>query len=65
METSPQDNLGSIIGALKSKSTSLVLNKYKLPYYGKHKRTLWSSGYFITSTGGAPLKLIKKYIENQ
>jgi len=65
METSPQDNLGSVIGVLKCKSTSLVLDNYKLPYYGKHKRTLWSSGYFITSTGGAPLEVIKRYIKNQ
>ena len=27
--------------------------------------TLWSNSYFVSTVGGAPLKTIKKYIENQ
>jgi putative transposase len=27
--------------------------------------TLWTNAYFISTVGGAPLKLVKKYIENQ
>ena len=29
------------------------------------KRGLWSPSYFIVSCGGAPLDVVKKYIENQ
>jgi putative transposase len=65
LETTPQDNLGSVIGALKARSSSYLHNKYVFPYWGKHSRTLWSSGYFVVSTGGAPLDVIKKYIQNQ
>jgi putative transposase len=65
LETTPQDNLGSVIGALKVRSSSYLHNKYTFPYWGKHSRTLWSSEYFVVSTGGAPLDVIKKYIQNQ
>jgi len=65
LELSPQDILGNIIGALKSKSSSYLKSKYSFPYWGKHKKTLWSSGYFVSTTSGAPLKIIKKYIQNQ
>lgn len=27
--------------------------------------TLWTNSYFVATTGGAPLSLIKQYIENQ
>ena len=65
LETTPQDTLGTIIGALKAKSSSILHDKYKFPYWGKHARTLWSAGYFVCSTGGAPLEVIKQYIKNQ
>lgn len=65
LELSPQDTLGNVIGALKAKSSSYLKSKYNFPYWGKHLRTLWSSGYFAVSTGGAPLNAIKMYIKNQ
>jgi len=65
LELTPQDTLGNVIGALKAKSSSYLKRKYAFPYFGKHLRTLWSSGYFVVSTGGAPLNVIEKYIQNQ
>ena len=65
LELSPQDTLGCVIGALKAKTSSYLKNKYLFPYFGKHLHTLWSSGYFVVSTGGAPLDIIKLYIQNQ
>jgi len=62
LETTPQDNLGSVIGAPKAR---YLHNKYVFPYWEKHSRTLWSSGYFVVSIGGAPLDVVKKYIQNQ
>jgi putative transposase len=32
--------------------------KTKLP-------TLWTNSYFVSTVGGAPLSIIKQYIENQ
>lgn len=62
----PQDTISSLIASLKCKTASLVHDNFKnLPYWGRHKRTLWSSGYFVVTCGGAPLSIIKQYIENQ
>jgi len=67
MRLTPQDKICNIIGTLKSKSASLIHDKFDLSkfYWEQHKRTLWSSGYFVCTTGGAPIEIIKKYIENQ
>jgi len=64
LETTPQDNLGNIVSILKSISASMLLDKFGPFYYGKHKRIVWSSGYFVTTCGGAPLSIIKQYINN-
>jgi len=64
MELTPQDTPGSVISILKSKSTSLLLREFSFPYYGKLSNTLWSSGYFITTCGGAPLSVISNYIKS-
>lgn len=29
------------------------------------KEAIWSRGYFLTTTGGTTINIIKKYIENQ
>jgi putative transposase len=57
--------LSDLIGALKSKSASAVLDRFGSVYYGKHARTFWSSGFFLCSVGGATLEILKAYIENQ
>jgi putative transposase len=57
--------LSDVVGALKSKSASAVLNQIGSVYWGKHTRTFWSSGFFLCSVGGATLEILKQYIENQ
>ena len=57
--------LTSIIGTLQSKSASALLDKFGSVYWGRHKRTFWSSGFFLCSVGGATLEILKQYIENQ
>jgi putative transposase len=61
----PTVALSSIIGALKSKSASAVLDTFGPVYYGKHEHTFWSSGFFLCSVGGATIEILKQYIENQ
>lgn len=40
LEITPQDCLGSLIGYLKRKSSSLLQKTYKFPYYNNHSKTL-------------------------
>lgn len=65
LELSPQDTLGSVIRFLKSASTSALLRHHRFPYWGRLARTLWSSGYFACTAGGAPLDILKQYVETQ
>jgi putative transposase len=66
LKIKPTDRLSSVVGCLKSKATSFLYDKgYKFPYWGKLNRTLWSSGYFVCSTGGVSIETLEKYIQNQ
>ena len=61
----PTAKLSDVVGALKSKSASAVLNQFGSVYRGEHTWTFWSSGFFLCSAGGATLEILKQYIENQ
>lgn len=61
----PTVKLSEIVGALKSKSASALLNQFGSFFWGKHKRTVWSSGFFLCSVGGATIDILRKYIESQ
>ena len=53
------NNLKTVTSRLLRKEFSSHLKKY----YGKP--VLWTRAYCLLSAGGAPLEVIKKYIENQ
>jgi putative transposase len=65
LETPPTVCLSAVVAKLKSKSASATLDKFGSFFWGKHSRTLWSGGYFIASTGGVTLEVLKKYLDNQ
>ena len=61
--------LGSskIVNSLKGVSSRLLRKKYpifKKEYWGDNV-SLWSRSYFVASVDGAPLEILKEYIENQ
>ena len=61
----PKVSVSSLVNSLKGVS-SYVLRR-RLPRIAKcyWKNVLWSPSYFAASCGGAPLHLIKRYIEQQ
>ena len=61
----PKVSVSSLVNSLKGVS-SYVLRR-QLPRIAKcyWKNVLWSPSYFAASCGGAPLHLIKRYIEQQ
>jgi putative transposase len=61
----PTANLSAVVGTLKAKSASIMLDKLGSFFWGRHTRTLWSSGFFLCSVGGATLEILKTYIEQQ
>lgn len=59
----PKWSISQIVNALKGVS-SRKYGQAKLPKpYGK--TALWSPSYFVSSVGGAPLKVLVAYIQNQ
>ncbi|MFN6536150.1 MAG: transposase, partial [Nostoc sp. EkiNYC01] len=52
-----------IVNALKGVSS----RRYGQAGYPKPsgKQALWSPSYFVSSVGGAPLEVLKMYIQNQ
>lgn len=63
MECDPQFGIHRVVKKIKGLSSRLLRQEFKelktrLP-------TLWNNSYFVSTVGGAPLEIIKQYIENQ
>jgi putative transposase len=65
LDTPPTVVLSELIGKLKSKTAAALLDRFGPFFYGKHERTVWSRGFFVASTGGVTLEVLKHYVENQ
>ena len=63
IEYPPKLSISQIVNALKGVSSRRYGQAgYPKPY---GKDALWSPSYFVSSIGGAPLEVLKKYIQNQ
>jgi len=63
IEVDPQFGVHKVIKAIKGKTSRILRKEFKelttkLP-------TLWPNSYFISTVGGAPLAIIKQYIQSQ
>lgn len=63
----PDNNISDLVASLKSASSRILRDKYKSEidkyYWGKAK--LWHDSKCIVSCGGAPLQIVKDYIQQQ
>ncbi len=62
----PKVALSKLVNNLKGVSSRLLRITFKqhiAKYYWKN--VFWSPSYFVGSCGGAPLNVIKQYIQNQ
>lgn len=66
IEYPPKLALSKLVNALKG-TTSRELKRYfpELNQVAWRKNVLWSPSYFVGSVGGAPLEVLKQYIEQQ
>ena len=63
VEVDPQYGIHRLVKQIKGRSSRLLRSEFtslkrRLP-------TLWTNSYFVATVGGAPLSVIKQYIENQ
>ena len=61
----PRTNMSKFINAYKSASSRLIKKEYPSIRSKLYKECFWSQSFCLLSTGGAPLSVIKKYIETQ
>ena len=63
MEVDPQFGIHKAVKSLKGYTSKILREEF--PYLRTKMPTLWTNSYFVSTVGGAPLKVIKQYIENQ
>jgi putative transposase len=61
----PKIAISKLVNSLKGVSSRLLRKEFPLLSTFSLKNQLWSPSYFAGSCGGAPLTIIKQYIENQ
>ena len=63
VEVDPQFGIHRLVRLLKGRSSRLLRQEF--PRLRSRLPTLWTNSYFVATVGGAPLAVIKQYIENQ
>ena len=63
VECDPQFGIHRLVRLLKGRSSRLLRQEF--PVLVRKLPTLWTNSYFVSTVGGAPLTVIKQYIENQ
>lgn len=59
----PQYGIGKFIRMAKGRSSKLLRQEF--PSLKRRIPTLWTNSYFVATVGGAPLDVVKQYVENQ
>jgi len=63
IELPPQSGIHKVVKQMKGRSSRLLRKEF--PTIKSRLPSLWTNSYFISTVGGAPLSVIKQYIENQ
>ena len=63
VEVDPQYGVHRLVKQMKGRSSRMLRDKHK--WLKSRIPSLWTNSYFISTVGGAPLKVIKQYIESQ
>ena len=61
----PNSELSKFINAYKSSSSRLIKKDFPEVRQKLWKEMFWSKSFCLLTTGGAPINVIKKYIESQ
>lgn len=63
MEVDPQFGVHRAVKQIKGYSSKVLRTEF--PWLKSRLPSLWTNSYFVSTVGGAPLAVIKQYIENQ
>lgn len=59
----PQYGIHRLVKQIKGRSSRLLRQEF--PHLTSRMPTLWTNSYFVATTGGATLEVVKRYVENQ
>jgi len=62
-EVDPQFGIHRLVKRLKGRSSRWLRQEF--PWLKSRLPTLWTNSYFVATVGGAPLTVVKQYIEQQ
>ena len=63
VQIDPQFGIHRLIKHIKGRSSRFLRQEYR--EIRSRLPTLWTNSYFVSTTGGAPLEIIKQYVRNQ
>jgi len=63
VEVAPQFGIHRLVKLVKGRSSRLLRQEF--PQLRSRLPTLWTNSYYVSTVGGAPLVMIKRYIESQ
>ena len=63
VDCDPQYGINRLVRLIKGRSSRYLRQEY--PSLKRRLPTLWTNSYFVATVGGAPLQIVKQYIENQ
>jgi putative transposase len=63
IEVDPQFGIHRLIKRIKGTSSRVLRQEF--PVLRSKIPTLWTNSYFVSTVGGAPLEVIKQYVEQQ
>jgi len=69
LDVHPDNNISQTISSLKSASSRIIRKEFedylKQYYWKKEDPSFWTDAYCVLSAGGAPLDIVKEYIQGQ
>ena len=62
VEVDPQYGIHRLVKQIKGRTFRIL--RHEFSHLKSRLPTLWTNSYFVATVGGAPLSMIKQYIEN-
>ena len=63
LEVDPRFGIHKAVKTIKGRTSRVLRSEFK--HLTTKLPTLWTNSYFVSTVGGAPLSVIKQYIESQ
>ena len=63
VEVDPQFGVHHLVKLIKGRSSRLLRQEFR--WCRTRLPSLWTNSYFVSTVGGAPLEIVKQYIEQQ